>query len=173
MPDTLQIESPEQEPQSRGHSWVAWMGVATIVIAVVILVWPGGQRRASISPEAHLPFGVAEQAYAAKLQIENLTLSAAENFLHQEITTLAGRITNGGDQPLVNVELTIEFSDQLGQIVLRETRGLFATSSPNFMPGEHRDFEISFEHIPPSANVQQPAIRVSGIVFAPTAAPQR
>ena len=166
VPDTLQIESPDPQPRSSGHSWVAWMGVATIVIALIILMWPGSQRRSSGPHEIRLPFGAAEQAYAPKLQIENLTLSAAENFLHQEITTLAGRVTNTGDQPLADVELTVEFSDQLGQIVLRETRALFASQSSPFSPGERRDFEISFEHIPPSANVQQPAIRISGLQFA-------
>lgn len=172
MEDTLQIESPDQPPHSRGRSWVAWMGAATIAIALVILMWPGGQRRTA-PRQVHLPFGPPEQAYAPKLQIENLTLSAAENFLHQEVTTLAGSITNPGDQPLDNVEVTIEFSDQLGQVVLRETRELFTSPSPPFGPGERRDFEISFEHIPPSANVQQPAIRVSGILFAPKATPKR
>lgn len=170
MPDTLQIESPEGPPQSRGRSWVAWMGAGTILIALIILMWPAGENRSSARREVHLPFDSAEQAYAPKLQIEDLTLSAAENFLHQEITTLAGRITNSGDQALGNVELTIEFSDQLGQVVLRETRGLFASSAPPLAPGERRDFEISFEHIPPSANVTQPAIRVSGILFARGAA---
>ena len=172
MPDTLQIESPDGPAQSSGRSWVAWMGAVTIIIALIILLWPGGQRR-SAAPPVHLPFGSAEQAYAPKLQIENLTLSAAENFLHQEITTLAGHIINAGDQPLSNVELTVEFSDQLGQVVLRETRGLFGSTSPAFAPGERRDFEISFEHIPPSANVQQPAIRVSGLLFAGKTSAQR
>ncbi|HYL61191.1 MAG TPA: FxLYD domain-containing protein [Candidatus Methylomirabilis sp.] len=163
--DSFQIESPDAPKSGRGQSWVAWMGAATIVIAAVILMWPGGQR--TTPREVHLPFGTTERAYARKLQIEHLTLSAAENFLHQEITTLAGHITNSGDRPLANVELTIEFSDQLGQIVLRETRALFNSQSPPFAPGARRDFEISFEHIPPSANVQQPAIRVTGILFAP------
>lgn len=168
MPEPLQIETPEPGGEARGHSWVAWMGAATIVIAAVIVLWPGGHRGPAPG-QVHLPFGAAEQTYAAKLQIENLTLSAAENFLHQEVTTLAGRITNAGDQPLANVELTVEFSDQLGQVVLRETRTLFNPASLPFSPGNQRDFEIPFEHIPPSANVQQPAIRVTGILFAPRA----
>jgi hypothetical protein len=172
VPEPLQIESPQPAGEARGHSWVAWMGLATMVIAVVIVIWPEGQRGPAAG-KVHLPFGAAEQAYAAKLQVENLTLSAAENFLHQEVTTLAGRITNAGDQPLANVELTVEFSDQLGQVVLRETRTLFNPGSLPFSPGRQRDFEISFEHIPPSANVQQPAIRVTGILFAPRVSTRR
>jgi hypothetical protein len=165
MTESLQIESPE--PQSgRGRSWVAWMGVGTIVIALVVLMWPGGERRpSSTSREAHLPFNAAEQAYAPNLQIENLAMSRAENFLNQEVTTLSGNITNAGNLPLANAELTVEFSDELGQVVLRESRAVFASSTAPFAPGAHRDFEISFEHIPASWNIQQPKVRVSGILF--------
>src|SRR5271154_1888434 len=168
MLDTLQIDAPEQPPPKSGRSWIAWMGAATIVIALAIVMWPGAARRpASSTRESHLPFGSAEQAYAPKLQVEDLALSRAENFLNQEVTTLRGRLTNAGNLPLSNVELTIEFSDELGQIVLRESRAIFAAQTPPFAPGERRDFEFSFEHIPSSWNIQQPLVRVSGILFTP------
>jgi hypothetical protein len=166
MPDTLQIESPDHPTPKTGRSWIAWMGAATIAIALAIVMWPGaGRRSARGMREPHLPFGSAEQAYAVNLQIENLALSRAENFLNQEVTTLSGGITNAGNLPLSNVELTIEFSDQLGQVVLRESRAVFVAQAAPFAPGERRDFEISFEHIPSSWNIQQPLVRVSGILF--------
>lgn len=142
------------------------MGAATIAIALAVVMWPGTERRlASSTRESHLPFGAAEQAYAPKLQIENLPLNRAENFLNQEVTTVPGRITNAGNLALSNVELTVEFSDELGQVVLRESRALFAPQTPPFAPGERRDFEVSFEHIPSSWNIQQPLVRVSGLLF--------
>jgi hypothetical protein len=166
MHDTLQIDTPEQPPPKSGRSWIAWMGAATIAIALVVVMWPGVARRpASRTRESHLPFGSAEQAYAAKLQVEDLALTRAENFLNQEVTSLGGRLTNAGNLSLSNVELTVEFSDELGQIVLRESRAVFAPQMPPFAPGERRDFEVSFEHIPSSWNIQQPLVRVSGILF--------
>ena len=141
------------------------MGAATIVIALILVMWPGSPRRSANLREAHLPFGGPEQAYAPNLQIDNLELKAAENFLNQEITTLSGQITNSGDQPVANVEVTVEFADELGQIVLRESRALFPSQGPPLVTGEHRDFEVSFEHIPTSWNIQKPAVRVSGIAF--------
>jgi hypothetical protein len=168
MHDTLHIESPDRPQPKSGRPWIAWMGAATIAIALAILMWPGAERRsASRTRESHLPFGPAEQAYAPQLQIENLALSRAENFLNQEVTTLGGNLTNAGNLPLSNVELTVEFSDQLGQVVLRESRAVFAPQTPSFAPGERRDFEVSFEHIPSSWNIQQPLVRVSGILFTP------
>lgn len=142
------------------------MGAATIAIALVILMWPGAERHpASRTRESHLPFGPPEQAYAPNLRIETLPPSRAENFLNQEVTTLPGRLTNGGNLRVSSVELTLEFSDQFGQTVLRETRILFPPPSSPLAPGERRDFEVSFEHIPYSWNVQQPVVRVSGVLF--------
>lgn len=167
MPESLQIETPDQPQPTSGRSWIVWMGAATIAIALIIVMWPGGERRSSSrTRESHLPFGVPEQAYAPKIQVEDLTLSRAENFLHQEVTMLAGRLTNGGNLTLSNVELTVEFSDELGQVVLRESRAVFSSQVARFAPGERRDFEVSFEHIPSSWNIQKPVVRVSGILFA-------
>lgn len=143
------------------------MGAATIAIALAVVMWPGGERRVPARlRESHLPFGAAEQAYAANLQIESPAMKQAENFLNQEVTTLASQITNTGSASLANVEITVEFTDQLGQVVLRESRAIFTAQAPPFKPGERRDFEVSFEHIPPSWNVQKPIMRVSGIVFS-------
>jgi hypothetical protein len=142
------------------------MGAATVAIALVIVMWPTSERpRGSYTRESHLPFGSAEQAYAPKLQIDGLALSRAENFLNQEVTTLGGRLTNTGNLPLSNVELTVEFSDELGQIVLRESRAVFVAQAPQLAPGDRRNFEISFEHIPSSWNIQQPTVRITGILF--------
>lgn len=142
------------------------MGAATVVIALVIAMWPSMQKSpGSLTRESHLPFGSAEQAYTLKIQIDGLALSRAENFLNQEVTTLTGRLTNGGNLQLASTELTIEFSDELGQIVLRESRAVFTPQAPPLAPGESRSFEVSFEHIPSSWNIQQPAVRVSGILF--------
>ena len=166
MSETLHIETPEEPQPARGRPWVAWMGAATIVIALLAVMWPGGERRPSPKlREVHLPFGAAEQAYAANLQIGDLQLSRAENFLNQEITTLAGQITNSGGTPVANVEITIEFADEFGQIVLRESRTLFPAQARPLAVGERRAFDVSFEHIPSSWNIQKPAVRVSGLLF--------
>ncbi len=166
MSEILPIEPPELPQPKSGRSWIVWMGAGTILIALVVVMWPGAERRpTSATRESHLPFGADEKAYSPKLKIENLALSRAENFLNQEVTILAGRITNTGSLSLANVELTIEFSDEFRQIVLRESRALLANQAPPLIAGEQRDFEVSFERIPSSWNIQQPAVRVSGIVF--------
>jgi hypothetical protein len=166
MSEPLHIETPGEPQAGRGRPWIAWMGAGTILIALVAVMWPGTTRRASSVREADLPFGAAEQAYAPNLQIGELTLSRAENFLNQEVTTVSGQLANNGGQAVSNVEVTLEFADEFGQIVLRESRKLFASPSPPLEARQQRDFQISFEHIPVTWNIQKPAVRVNGILFA-------
>jgi hypothetical protein len=100
------------------------------------------------------------------IQLEGIALSRAENFLHQEITTLSGDAVNSGNRALRDLEITVEFSDDLQQVVLRETRPIVSQPSVDIGAGERRAFEISFEHVPSSWNMQLPAVRVSGLAFA-------
>jgi hypothetical protein len=161
-----QLEMPNPQPPERSRfSFALTLAAAAVVIVVAGLYFLPGRQSPSrgTAPEAH--FGSAEQAYAPKLQIENVALSRAENFLHQEVTTLSGELVNTGDRSLRAVELTIEFSDDLHQVVLRETRSVLAPGAASFAPAERRSFEVSFEHIPSPWNMQQPVIRVTCLSF--------
>jgi hypothetical protein len=140
-----------------------------VVLAVVLgfYLWPGaGTPKQSTTSEVHLPFGPAEQAYAEKIQIENVSMSRAENFIHQEVTTVSGEMVNAGSLPLRDVELTIVFSDELQEVVLRESRLLFGSGSGPLGPGGRREFAISLEHIPSSWNRQVPLLTINGLQFA-------
>ena len=163
-----QIDIPDQLQSDRGRFNFALILAAAAVLIVIaaLFFWPGRQSPPGAAPLGSRPaFGPAEQAYAPKIQIENITLSRAENFLHQEVTTLSGELVNTGDRPLRGVELTIQFSDEMNQIVLRETRPVLVPRSPPLACGERRSFEVSFEHIPSSWNMQTPLIRVTGLQF--------
>jgi hypothetical protein len=168
MTATLQIDTPEPaEPKPRRFPLLVLAVMIAIAMSLGIYFWPGGlEPRSASKGEGHLPFGPAEQAYVSKIQFENISLSRAENFIHQEVTTLSGELVNSGSLPLRDMELTIVFSDELQQVVLRESRSPFGPGSSTLAPGGRRDFEISLEHIPSSWNMQVPQITVSGIQFA-------
>lgn len=111
--------------------------------------------------------GPEESGYVSNVAVDHLEVSRAENFLHQEVTTISGQINNAGERALASVELTIEFSDELNQIAQRETRSLFGPPGPPIAAGDHREFEVSFEHISNSWNMRQPAVKVTGLQFSP------
>ena len=169
MPDSFHIATPEQKPPERQRFPLLLPVLAAAIVAVVsIYFWPGGQKpRTTLVSHKRLPFGPAERKYAPKIQLGKIALSRAENFLHQEVITLSGELLNGGDRPLRDVEITIEFSDQMHQVVLRETRAVFGGTSTALAPGGSHEFEVSFEHIPYSWNAQLPSVSVTGLSFVP------
>ena len=171
MREQPQIEIPV-EPPERGPSRFAFVVAAAAVLIVIaaLYLWTGRRSPSGGGPQAaHLPFGAAEVAYAPKIQIENLGLSRAENFLNQEVTILGGEFVNSGEQTVRGIELTVEFIDTMNQVALRESRAALSSASGPLAPGERRTFDISFEHIPTSWNMQMPAVRISGLLLTPVA----
>jgi hypothetical protein len=161
-----QFEMPSPRPRERSRfSFALTLAAAAVVIVVAGLYFLPGRQSPSRGTALEVHFGAAEQAYAPKLQIENVALSRAENFLHQEVTSLSGDLVNTGNRSLGAVELTIEFSDDLRQIALRETRSVLTPGAAPLIPAERRGFEVSFEHIPSSWNRQHPVIHVTGLEF--------
>jgi len=134
--------------------------VAIIVVAVSFwfLFEPVGRHSQAI---VQVQMSPAEQQYAKNIEIGNLAMSRAENFLHQEVTTLTGQVHNAGTEPVLALALTAEFYDDMHQIVLRETRSVLSAPAAKLAPGERRTFEISLEHIPVSWNMQPPAMSVA------------
>jgi hypothetical protein len=55
----------------------------------------------------------------------------------------------------------------MNQIVLRETRKVLGSPEAALSPGERRNFEISFEHIPNSWNMQAPTVRIARLQLNP------
>ncbi len=170
MREQPQIEVRDEPQPGRGPFSFALLVAAAAVIIVLagFYLWPGRQSPSRGAQEVHPPFGSEERAYASKIMIENLALSRAENFLHQEVTILAGELVNSGERTLREIEVTVEFYDEMNQIALRESRLAINSFSPPLGPAERRSFDISFEHIPRSWNMRQPAVRVTGLLFAPS-----
>jgi hypothetical protein len=164
MPETFQNQE-SQENKSKISPLT--IGIAVAVVAAILLsLWflfepLKSRKRATLTETLDLTMNSAEQEYSKKIEIGNITLSRAENFLHQEVTTLTSEVHNAGTEPVTGLRLTAEFSDEMNQVVLRESRKVLGTPEVALAPGERRAFEISFEHIPDAWNMQAPAIRVS------------
>jgi hypothetical protein len=161
--------SSENDPQ--GPNKTRLLLVLGVIVAIGLLAFlflhsSPKQTPPSAAAQPQQPsMGVEERAYAAS--VDHLEISRAENFLHQEVTTISGEITNGGGRPLDNVELTLEFFDEQNQIAQRETRNLFGPPGPPIAPSDHREFEISFEHISNAWNLRPPVVKVTALQFAP------
>jgi hypothetical protein len=161
-------ESPQEKPKS--SHLTLWMSVivgAAILLSLWFLFEPLQNRQSGVQETTGIKMNPAELDYTKKIQIGNIAMSRAENFLHQEVTILSGELYNGGTERVLGLTLTTEFSDAMNQIVLRETRNVLARPQTALAPGEHRPFEISFEHIPTSWNMQSPSIRIARLQLPP------
>lgn len=139
------------------------LAVSVIFLLMAFFLWRASTKNVQSGTGLQDAMGPEERAYISNVGVDHVEISRAENFLHQEVTTISGEITNGGNRSLASVELTIEFYDDLNQIAQRETRSLFGAPGPPISPGDHRDFEVSFEHISSSWNMRQPVIKITKV----------
>jgi nitrogen fixation-related uncharacterized protein len=161
---------PSEDDQSAGKTRrLVVLAVIIVFLLLGFFLWRASTKKAQPADSESQDVQEAdERAYVSKVGVDHIEISRAENFLHQEVTTISGEITNGGDRSLASVELTIEFFDDLNQIAQRETRALFGPPGPPIPPGDHREFEVSFEHISTSWNMRQPIIKVTKVQFVPS-----
>ena len=159
---------PSQDDQSTGKTRRLVVLAASIVfLLLAFFLWRATSKRVQpVATGSQDAVGPDERAYISNVGVDHIEISRAENFLHQEVTTISGEISNGGNRSLASVVLTVEFYDDLNQIAQRETRNLFGPPGPPIPPGDHREFEVSFEHISTSWNMRQPVIKVTSVQFA-------
>lgn len=169
MPDEPPIPEPPPQPDGSATRRILALVAALLVggMAYFLVRTPSKTAPASGGAAAqHGTLGPEERAYLGKVGVDHLEVSRAENFLHQEVTTISGEVSNGGTRPLAGVELTIEFSDEANQATQREVRALFGPPGPPIPGGDHREFEVSFEHISAMWNMRPPAVHITAVDFS-------
>jgi hypothetical protein len=166
-----EILQNQPEPEQRKPLPLNILLGALVVIGIALAFWlafkaPQGNSSRAASSSVSQPMSQAEHAYAKSIQIENVALSRAENFIHQEVTILNADAVNAGQQTVAGLGVTVEFFDDLHQVVLRESRSVLGSPSTALAPGQRRTFSISFDRVPASWNLQQPSVEVTYLQLA-------
>src|SRR5512140_1439309 len=109
------FSQPHFEPEGRRWVPLAIGAVAVVVVigAVLILGRPAPQS----GPAAVAP-------YAENLQVGDLKLSAAENFVGGSVSYLDGKIANVGPKTVTGITVEAVFRNSIGEIVQRESQPL-------------------------------------------------
>jgi|SRR3974390_3166455 len=170
MPETDPILDSPETPQNRPFFTIIFGAI--VVLAICASAWflfhsPSSSDSSSSAVTIKIKMNPVETEYLTKISVKDIALSRAENFLHQEVTILSGTILNGGTETVVALDLTIQFSDQMDQVALRETRGVLGSPATPLGPGQERKFDISFDAVPSSWNMQQPSLRVVHLLLSP------
>ncbi len=140
-------------------------------LAVVLLLFGGlflltrGSRSAQPAPAQRLPMTASEQAYARQIRFLAPQMNRVANFLNQEVTIVFGTVANDGTRTIGEMEVTLEFRDIFSQVVLRDTRRLPGSRASPLGPGQRREFQFNFEHLPADWSRQYPTLRVTGLLL--------
>jgi len=151
--------------EEEGGRWIPLaIGAAVILIIIGVVFFLSRKPAQSVGP-------VPEAPYAASLQVSDLKLSQAHNFVGATVTYLEGKIANLGGKTVVDGTLEVIFRNSLGEVVQRETQPLrllrerpgyndtVPLSEEPLTPNANREFRLTFEHISADWNQGIPEIR--------------
>jgi hypothetical protein len=163
--------TPFSQPQveEAGGRWIPVAIGGAIIVAAVVAILVLSRPAAKPAPPAVAP-------YAENLNISDLKLSAAENFVGDSVNYLDGKITNIGPQTVTAATVEAVFRNSLGQVVQRETQPLMLyhtglagfpdvapLSAAPLTPNQTRNFRLTFEHISADWNRGYPELRFTRI----------
>jgi hypothetical protein len=152
--------------EKEGRNWTPFLiGLIAVVVVVgiiVVLTRNRGQNTAKTDP------------YAAKLQISNPKLSAAENYVGGTVTYLDVDITNMGDKALTGANMKLVFKNTLNEVVQTENIPLHILVQnqmggyPDLVdlsrfpigPGQTRTARMTLEHVSADWNQTSPDMQL-------------
>jgi hypothetical protein len=164
------VESPfyPTGPDESPGPWRAIVaGVAVVAVVLGLLVW---MSRGNRSVEQ------TRNPYADKLQISEVRMAAAQNFVGGTVTYVEGKISNSGNEPVTGAVAEVIFRNSLGEVVQKEQipirvlvlqgpdRDILDLHSAPLKPGASADFRLTIEgNISADWNQGYPEVRIASV----------
>jgi hypothetical protein len=155
---------PDHEPANTGRAIVIAILAVVALVAIVAIALREKPRPTSGPP-----------AYATKLQITDLKMSQAQNFVGASVTYIDGTLTNIGDKTVSHVVVHVTFKDSYGQVAqiedvpirLLQTSGPYPDTvdlaiSP-LAPGQGKTFRLIFEHVSEQWGQGYPELQIADV----------
>jgi len=155
-------------PKDKGISTlyiILMVGAAMLVLTAAAVLFWHSHGAAELAANASTLPTEEEKAYFAQLEVTDVRMSAAENFLGASVTYLDARVTNKGTKTVRRLGFALTFVDTLNQVVLRERARPVNQRTPPLKPGESRAFRVTFEHMPADWNQAAPSIVPAYVQF--------
>jgi hypothetical protein len=134
---------------------------------VVILAIVAGTIYLSrpMRPVPEGPASAEAKAYLRNLELSNVTMKAAENFMKQQVVDLEGTIENKGPRTLTSVEVYCVFSGLDGKPIYQEKASIVPPKGPPLRSGQTRHFRLPFDTLPDGWNQALPRMIIAQINF--------
>ena len=159
--------SPKLPEESPGPWRAIVAGVVVVAVVIGLLVWLGSSKRSA--PQTPNP-------YAEQLQISNVKMAEAKNFVGGTVTYVDGKITNAGEKTVSGAVAEVIFRNSLGEIVQKEQipirvlvfqgpeRNILDLRSAPLKPGASADFRLTIEgSISADWNQGYPEVRIASV----------
>ena len=148
-----------------GRSAGLLIAVVALILGIILgaAVWLAHTRSTRSRPQVGL--SEEEREYLQHIVISDAQVSAATNFLGDMVTYVDAKMTNRGAKPVRELDIRLEFSDMLNQVVLRETTHPLTSPMPALAPGETRAFRATLERMPAEWNQVAPTITPVALHF--------
>ena len=137
------------------------IGAVAVVAALAALVY----LSRPVSKPAPDAATSEAKAYVSHLELSDVNMKAAENFMKQQVVEIEGKISNHGPRPLASVEVYCLFAGADGREVHRERLPIVARGGP-LLPNATRAFRLPFDSLPRGWNQTMPKLVIAQIVFA-------
>jgi hypothetical protein len=164
--DLIQPSPGTQEPDhSRLFIIVAIAVVVGLVLVAALLLREPVKTAPKVPP------------YAAKLQISDIKMSQAQNFVGASVTYIDGNIVNVGEKIVTHAVARVTFKDSYGQVAQIEEVPikLLQTSGPYpdtvdlaaapLSPGQTKPFRLIFEHVSEQWNQAAPELKIIDVAL--------
>jgi hypothetical protein len=139
------------------------IGAISLVILLAAYLYLNGEGS---SGAAEQQASAEAKTYVANLELSDVKMQAAENFMQQQVVEVAGNITNKGGRALNSVDVYCLFYGVDNRMIHRERVPIVRSSSKPLAPNETRAFRLPFDSLPTGWNQAMPHLVVAQITFA-------
>lgn len=155
------------QPEERRSKFPFIVGAAVIVVIVGVVLALNRGGTGTPSP------GLV--VYAENLQLSDLHMSTAQNFVGGTVTYLEGKVANRGDKAVTGATVEAVFRNSLGETVDRQSQPLRVAAAPlghpdwvalstaPLYPNQSVEFRLTFEHISADWNQGFPELRFTAV----------
>ena len=145
----------------------------SIVIAILLLV--GLVTAIALIWREPSPSRSSPPPYASQLQLSDLKMSQAQNFVGATVTYVDGRVLNRGNRTVTGMAVEVTFRDAYGQVAQIEQVPLRILSvdgsyqdtldlaAAPLGAGESKPFRLIFEHISAQWNHAYPELAITAV----------
>jgi hypothetical protein len=139
------------------------IGAVTLLLLIAAMVYLSHSQK---QPPPETGASAEAKAYVRNLDLSDVRMQAAENFMQQRIVEVVGNISNKGNRALNEVDVYCLFYSPSGQLVHRERVPIVRGKGKPLYPGETRQFRLPFDSLPENWNQAMPNLVVAGIEFS-------